>query len=1042
MKRIVSLLLCVAIVLSVMGITGLTVFAATNELVTNGGFESADISGFTGADHSRVSSEYSVTPKSGSYMLKASQGDLFCDVAEQFGCYQQIQGGIYRLDYTVNAQVYARSAIKMRVYVKYLRIGDNCAQFLDGGTVDVPAGSWTSISFTKPLYGAPNANIASADIVFSATGNYYLDDVSLTNQGSATGKTRPADIAVGNSATTGAITVDTAEKSEDPTFGAIRWDAWYGNDANASSIAYVVSKTLSSKNGAYLDRAPFFASIQNKQVVLPTYTQEICDKEILYAASAGIDYFIYGWYDDGMRAARVFHTTSQYREKVKMAIIACGSRFEHIEMYEMLKQDYYMKVLGNRPLIFINTKLPETVEKITTYYRNMCLDLKNQGYDIGYPYITVYYNNVSDTTKIKEMYASGADAVTDYAFEATGSVSNLSSYASLASKAEAQWTTRESRIYNASTQQIVPTVTLGYDLSPRYYAEQATPGIVHWMSVPSNGYAAKATAAELENHMTNAVRYMLDASNASYTSANTVSIYAWNEHDEGGWLCPTVKVDANGNQLYNADGTPQIDTSRLDAVGKAIKAYKKSGTYCDNGIYETNFENGIPSVFTGVTAATVTGGGNVSAQAVSSLSLNIKDLTELLASPAKKYCLSFDCYSTAAGQMNASVSARLSGNAADAAEADGLIGNNGVYTFTANAASVSQNSWSKQSFELRIPEYFKNADDLKITVNCTHGQHIYIDSLKICAIDSIAGAALSLGKTLSLEYYAYINDENAVPTMRFVRERAVAESTETAPTLVQGTLDEATGLWKFTFDGINPQCMTDNICAELIVNGETVDVKERYSVKQYCMDQHESTAQKLGISNIKFTQLKNLLAAILNYGSEAQKYTGYKTKQLANAGVAWARDTVTLAKPESIKEKTVLSGDGDHIRAAGVRFDNGVELYFKVFAPDPQMTLVVSDEYGNSKTYGIGELDTDGITVIYTDVIFASRLGEKLTATLYGFGGTALESVTYSAYSYASQKWESNSLVRAMYAYGLNAEKYASDISEGFDVDIDDEDIF
>ncbi len=1042
MKKIVSLLLCVAIVLSVMGITGLTVFAATNELVTNGGFESSDISGFTGVTHSRVSSEYSVTPKSGSYMLKASQGDLFCDVAEQFGCYQQIQGGIYRLDYTVNAQVYARSAIKVHVYVKYLRIGDNCAQFLDGGTVDVPAGSWTSISFTKPLYGAPNANIASADIVFSATGNYYLDDVSLTNQGSATGKTRPADIAVGNSATTGAITVDTSKKSADPTFGAVRWDAWYGNDSNATSIAYVVSKTLSSKNGAYLDRAPFFASILNKQVVLPTYTQEICDKEILYAAGAGIDYFIYGWYDDGMRAARVLHTTSQYRNKVKMAIIACGSRFEHIEMYDMLKQDYYMKVLGNRPLIFINTKEPETVERITTYYRNMCLDLKNQGYDIGYPYITVYYNNVSDTTKIKEMYASGADAVTDYAFEATGSVSNLSSYASLASKAEAQWTTRESRIYNASTQQVVPTVTVGYDLSPRYYAEQATPGIVHWMSVPSNGYAAKATAAELENHMTNAVRYMLDASNASYTSANTVSIYAWNEHDEGGWLCPTVKVDANGNQLYNADGTPQIDTSRLDAVGKAIKAYKKSGTYCETGIYETNFENGIPSGFIGATAATVAGGGNVSAQAVSSLSLNIKDLTELLASPAKKYELSFACYSTAAGQISASVSATLSGNAAEAAEADGLIGNNGVYTFTANAANVSQNSWSKQSFELRIPEYFKSASTLNININCTHAQHIYIDDFKVCAIDSIAGAALSLGKTLSLEYYAYINDENAAPTMRFTRERVGSIDEPLAVCEVAGSFDEATGLWKFSFDGINPQCMTDNIRAELIENGATVDVKARYSVKQYCIDQHESTAQKLGMSNIKFTQLKNLLASILAYGAEAQKYTFYKMGELATDNVAWAQNEVSLAKPESIKKKTVFAGEGNFIRAAGLRFDNGVELYFKVFAPDSLMTLVVSDEYGNSKTYALNDVDTDGIATVYTDAIFASMLGTKFTATLYGSGNTALESVTYSAYSYASQKWESNALVRAMYAYGLTAEKYASDISEGFDVDINDEDIF
>ena len=58
------------------------------------------------------------------------------------------------------------------------------------------------------------------------------------------------------------------------------------------------------------------------------------------------------------------------------------------------------------------------------------------------------------------------------------------------------------------------------------------------------------------------------------TKANTVLMYAWNEHDEGGWICPTLKVDENGNQLYGENGEKLIDTSRIEAIKKAISEFK------------------------------------------------------------------------------------------------------------------------------------------------------------------------------------------------------------------------------------------------------------------------------------------------------------------------------------------------------------------------------------------------------------------------------------------------------------------------------------
>ena len=46
-------------------------------------------------------------------------------------------------------------------------------------------------------------------------------------------------------------------------------------------------------------------------------------------------------------------------------------------------------------------------------------------------------------------------------------------------------------------------------------------------------------------------------------------IYAWNEHDEGGWCCPTLTVDETGNTVTDEYGNNVMDRSHLDAIKKA-----------------------------------------------------------------------------------------------------------------------------------------------------------------------------------------------------------------------------------------------------------------------------------------------------------------------------------------------------------------------------------------------------------------------------------------------------------------------------------------
>ena len=47
--------------------------------------------------------------------------------------------------------------------------------------------------------------------------------------------------------------------------------------------------------------------------------------------------------------------------------------------------------------------------------------------------------------------------------------------------------------------------------------------------------------------------------------------YGWNEHEEGGWLCPTLAVDENNNVIRDEFGDIVPDTTRLDILKKVLE---------------------------------------------------------------------------------------------------------------------------------------------------------------------------------------------------------------------------------------------------------------------------------------------------------------------------------------------------------------------------------------------------------------------------------------------------------------------------------------
>ena len=102
----------------------------------------------------------------------------------------------------------------------------------------------------------------------------------------------------------------------------------------------------------------------------------------------------------------------------------------------------------------------------------------------------------------------------------------------------------------------VPTVSLGYNTIPRHKTR------VIWCQDYGRIFVQTGTAEQ-------------QARQANPNTSNSVTIYAWNEFDEGGYLQPTLTLDEQGNVVKNADGTNKMNTAILDACAKVIKEFRE-----------------------------------------------------------------------------------------------------------------------------------------------------------------------------------------------------------------------------------------------------------------------------------------------------------------------------------------------------------------------------------------------------------------------------------------------------------------------------------
>ncbi|MBP5300832.1 MAG: hypothetical protein J6Y80_05450 [Victivallales bacterium] len=332
--------------------------------------------------------------------------------------------------------------------------------------------------------------------------------------------------------------------------GVINWDCGLPSTTFFGGYA---CKSLGPKH--FRDRTPYYAvETAPDAIEMPERTKWDFDDELRHAITAGIDYFAYCWYDrtppeghvtdgdaktaDGhlqeLTKARLMHLASDLKSQIGLcAILVTSHPYSDTELEELLKtmqEPYYEKVEG-RPIVYL---FPGAWEPLLERLQMLC-----QAAGYVRPYAVLLERWETPPEQLAKV-----DALSDYSGMLTGTT-----WEELVGDMN-----RGNDFRVAQGKPVIPHFATGWDPSPRI--EHPVP----WCSYPALNYAAAASPEQLLNGARQFKEWLQAHADACPTGQ--LLVFAWNEFEEGGWICPTWKPN----------GCP--DTARRDAFAEMVKIWK------------------------------------------------------------------------------------------------------------------------------------------------------------------------------------------------------------------------------------------------------------------------------------------------------------------------------------------------------------------------------------------------------------------------------------------------------------------------------------
>lgn len=360
-----------------------------------------------------------------------------------------------------------------------------------------------------------------------------------------------------------------------PLFGVQRWDMYSGKGATQKQeLGYLPGGQGFLKDPEWHDRAPFFCRLSKDVdwVKHPAdagplwcnypfskeYLQKAMDREIRFAYDAGIDFFVYhgparkllanSW---ELKNNLDAHMASKIPEARKMnftwalyghsAINYTRRKVKRMmdETIEYIKMPNWQTVMAGRPLIPVlwpdnfNKQLQAakgdqrmTGKEFTDYIRT-----RVKAASLKDPYIVGMAVPARSYQKAALWKEWGYDAFADYAGGYGGHTTERDkgpTYAQATKELSKTWT---SKFCNKALPCIPPCTSMQYPW-PRAIDEKTGKPKEKWHHYqwPKKGDVADRVKAALE----------FVAAHPKDCEAQAVIMYSWNEHSEGGGLCPTM----------------------------------------------------------------------------------------------------------------------------------------------------------------------------------------------------------------------------------------------------------------------------------------------------------------------------------------------------------------------------------------------------------------------------------------------------------------------------------------------------------------------
>ena len=335
-------------------------------------------------------------------------------------------------------------------------------------------------------------------------------------------------------------------------------------------------------------------------------------------------------------------------------------------------------------------------------------------------------------------------------------------------------------------------------------------------------------------------------------------------------------------------------------------------------------------------------------------------------------------------------------------------------------------------------------DPLEVTTSFTKDTDFTYD-FKIGA--DFLGASLTLGGEIGVNYYVHLynNVENSKTaymqftfddeTQTVYRKDLVALTAETAPEGITIPTEGEGAVYVFTCR-VNSLQMANDISAQFIVDTDTASRVVTYSVRDY-----GETVLRSSASN----EAKNLVIALLNYGSSVQTRNNDRTDDLPNKNLTDAQKVlvdVSISDTEFVQSKNG-SVAGLTIKSSTLMMDSytSIRHYFKLAEggdiENYTFALVASD----SSETPLKASPTEGWVGWYyieTSGLSSQQLGKMLTVKVRNTSTNEEMTIRYGPMTHVKNKLKKENLyskaeiniMKAMYWYYAETIDYVKSLQQ------------